>query len=309
MEDNKYSIVIPVYRSQDFVSDTVKQLLSIIADNDLDVEILLVNDGSPDNSWNVIKKLAHQYSNVIAINLVKNFGQHNAVLCGFEYAKGDYIITMDDDLQNPPSEIIPLINKVKENDFDLVFGKFKKKKHASYRKLGTKLVGYLNYKVFSKPKDITLTNFRIIRKDVIDRLLTYKTSYPYIPGLLLMHASKVGNVEVEHHNRVDGNSNYTFKKIISLMSRLLINYSSYPLRLLGGIGLLVSLISFLLGLIYLFKGLIYGTEVQGWTTLVVLTAFLGGFIIALLGVIGEYLSRILDQISSNKSYFVKEIVK
>ena len=306
---NKYSIVIPVYKSQNFVEKTITQLLSVIDKNNLNIEIILINDGSPDNSWEIIKKLANQHNSVIAINLVKNFGQHNAVLCGFEFAKGDYIITMDDDLQNPPSEILPLIDAVNKNDFDLVFGKFKKKKHATYRKFGSKLVGYLNYKVFNKPKDITLTNFRIIKREVIDRLLTYKTSYPYIPGLLLMHASSIGNIEVEHHDRFDGKSNYTFKKIVNLMSRLLINYSSYPLRLLGGIGIVISVISFLLGSIYLIKGLIYGTEVQGWTTLVVLTAFLGGFIIALLGVIGEYLTRILDQISSNRSYFVKEIIE
>lgn len=309
MNSKKYSIVIPVYKSAEFINETVNQILSIININKLNAEIILVNDGSPDNSWNVIKEIALDHDNIISINLVKNFGQHNAVLCGFEFAKGDYIITMDDDLQNPPSEIVPLINKSEEDDFDLVFGKFKKKKHKSYRRLGSKFIGYLNYKVFAKPKNITLTNFRIIRKDVIERVLTYKTSYPYIPGLLLMFASKIGNVEVEHHSRLEGKSNYTLKKIIHLMSRLLINYSSYPLRLLSTIGLIISFLSFFLGLIYIIRELFYGSSVQGWTTLVVLTAFLGGFIIALLGVIGEYLSRILDQLSSNRSYFVKEVVE
>ena len=305
----KYSIVIPVYKSEEIVSETINQLINVINKNQLKAEIILVNDGSPDNSWEVIKGLAKEYEIVRSINLVKNFGQHNAVLCGFEYAKGDFIITMDDDLQNPPSEIIPLIKKVKEDTFDLVFGKFKNKKHASHRKLGSKIISYLNYKVFDKPKEITLTNFRIIRKDVIERLLTYKTSYPYIPGMLLMFASKIGNVEVEHHERTLGKSNYNFRRIASLVSRLLINYSSYPLRLLSSIGLIISSVSFLIGLVYLLRGLLVGTNVEGWTTLVVLTAFLGGFIIALLGVIGEYLSRILDQLSSNKSYFVKEVIE
>ena len=305
----KYSIVIPVYNSETIVSETVEKTIKVAMTNHIDIEIILINDGSPDNSWNIIKLLAHTYPQVTAINFVKNYGQHNAVLCGFANATGDYIITMDDDLQNPPSEIIHLINKVNEGDYDLVFGRFKEKKHASYRKLGSKLIGYLNYKIFKKPKDITLTNFRIIRKDVIHRVLQHKTAYPYIPGLVLIYSSKIANTIVEHHSRADGQSNYTLKKILSLMSRLLINYSSYPLRVLSSLGLVVSSISFLIGIFYLLSGLFLGSNVEGWTTLVVLVSFLGGFIIALLGVIGEYLSRILDQLSSDKSYFVKEIVK
>lgn len=305
----KISIVIPVYNSETIVSKTVDEILKETNKDNLNIEIILINDGSPDNSWSIIKHLAKTIKQVKAINLIKNFGQHNAVLCGFENATGDYIITMDDDLQNPPSEIIHLVNKVKENeDYDLVFGQFREKKHAGYRKLGTKLIGYLNEKVFNKPKNITLTNFRIIKKDVIERVLKHNTAYPYIPGLLLMYSTNIANVMVEHHDRFDGKSNYTFKKIFSLMSNLLINYSSYPLKVLSTIGLIVSSISFFIGLFFLISGLIGGVKVAGWTTLVVLVSFLGGFIIVLLGLIGEYLSRILDQISNQKSYYIKEIV-
>jgi len=305
----KISIVIPVYNSETIVSKTVDEILKETNKHNLNIEILLINDGSPDNSWSIIKKLAQDISEVKSINLIKNFGQHNAVLCGFENATGDYVITMDDDLQNPPSEIIHLVDKVKENkDYDLVFGKFREKRHASYRKLGTKLIGYLNEKVFNKPKNITLTNFRIIKKDVIERVLKHNTAYPYIPGLLLMYSTNIANVMVEHHDRFDGKSNYTFKKIFSLISNLLINYSSYPLKVLSTIGFIVSSLSFFIGLFFLMSGLIGGVKVAGWTTLVVLVSFLGGFIIILLGLIGEYLSRILDQISNQKSYYVKEIV-
>ena len=303
-----YSVVIPVYSSELIITETVLQVQSFFEEQHLNYEIILVNDGSPDNSWNVIKDIAIQHKEVKSINLVKNYGQHNAVLCGFAYSRGDYVVTMDDDLQNPPSEILHLIKKVQEGDYDLVFGKFKEKKHASYRRLGSKLIGYFNAKIFNKPKHITLTNFRIIRRDVIQRVLRHKTPYPYIPGLVLMYSSNVANVLVEHHSRLEGKSNYTAKKILILMSHLLINYSSYPLRILSTIGLIVSGLSFLIGIYYLLSGILLGSNVQGWTTLVVLTSFLGGFIIALLGVIGEYLSRILDQLSSEQSYFVKEVV-
>lgn len=304
-----YSIVIPVYNSEKIVNKTVEEILKISKINNLNIEIILVNDGSKDNSWEVIKNLAKKYKEIIAINLIKNFGQHNAILCGFSHTKGDYVITMDDDMQNPPSEIIHLIKKVESNpELDLVFGKFKEKKHPFYRKMGTKLINYLNEKIFNKPKEIVLTNFRIIRRDVIKRVLNHKTSYPYIPGLLLMYASNIENVLVEHKERLEGKSNYTFRKIFALMSNLLINYSSYPIKILSIFGMIISLISLIIGLYYLVHGIIYGSKVEGWTTLVVLMSFLGGFIILLLGVIGEYLSRILDQISNKKSYYIKEII-
>ena len=303
-----YSIVIPVFNSESIIEKTVNLTIEELNKLNISFEILLINDGSPDNSWNIIKSLAKNYQEVKAINLIKNYGQHNAVLCGFHHAKGDYIITMDDDLQNPPTEIKHLINEIIDSDFDLVFGKFKEKKHASYRKLGTKIIGYLNEKVFNKPKNITLTNFRIIKRSVINRVLEHETAYPYIPGLLLLYSSSIGNTLVEHHNRTVGNSNYTLAKISNLVGRLLINYSSYPLRLLSSIGIIISFLSFFIGSIYLLNSLIFGSEVQGWTTLVVLTSFLGGFIIILLGIIGEYLARILEQTSNTKCFYVKEII-
>jgi len=305
----KFSIVIPVYKSENIITKTITETISEMHKNNLYFEIVLVNDGSPDNSWNIIKKLAEQYKEVKAINLIKNFGQHNAIMCGFEYANGDYIITMDDDLQNPPSEIIHLVQKVtQDNSLDLVFGQFRSKKHSSYRRIGTKIIGYLNEKIFHKPKDIILTNFRIIKKEVIERVLNHNTSYPYIPGLLLLYSTNIANVLVEHHPRAIGQSNYSLKKILSLVSNLMINYSSYPLKVLSIIGFIISSISFFIGAFFLISGLLGGVKVAGWTTLVVLVSFLGGFIIILLGLIGEYLSRILEQISNKKSYYVKEVI-
>lgn len=303
-----YSIVIPVYKSETIIPDTISQVISAMDDLSEPYEVILVNDGSPDGAWSVIKGLAEKYNSVVAINLIKNYGQHNAVHCGFAHAKGSYIITMDDDLQNPPSELKHLINKIKNSEYDLVFGKFREKKHAAHRRMGSKIIGYLNKKVFKKPDNITLTNFRIVKREVIERVLRHKTPYPYIPGLLLLYASNVGNVVVEHHERDVGSSNYTLSKILSLVSRLLINYSSYPLRLLSTVGIVISLFSFSLGGFYLVKGIFFGSEIQGWTTLVVLTSFLCGFIITLLGIIGEYLARILEQVSGRESYYVKEVV-
>jgi polyisoprenyl-phosphate glycosyltransferase len=198
MDSCLYSIVIPVYNSELIVEKTVERTIQAFNDFGLSCEILLINDGSTDNSWKILEQLANTHPQVISIDLLKNYGQHTAVFCGIKRSKGDFIITMDDDLQNPPEEIIKLIKKIHKK-YDLVFGKFPSKKHASYRKLGTIIINYLNEKIFDKPKDITLTNFRIFTKEVAQRVASYNTFYPYIPGLLLMFSSTIGNVETEHH--------------------------------------------------------------------------------------------------------------
>lgn len=302
-----YSIIIPVYRSEAIVSDTVARILTVLHSNELNGEIVLVNDGSPDNSWEIISGLASKHSEVVAINFLKNYGQHTAVYCGIAESKGDFIITMDDDLQNPPEEILKLISKINEG-YDLVFAEFKQKMHGGLRKLGTKVIAYLNAKIFAKPKDLKLTNFRIFTRDTADRMLQYKTNYPYIPGLLLLHASNMANVETEHHARAIGASNYTVFRIATLVARLLFNYSSYPLKIVSGLGILMSAISFLVGGYFILKAWIVGSNVQGWTTLVVLLSFLSGFILVMLGIMGEYLARIMNQMASNTPYQIRERV-
>lgn len=303
-----YSVIIPVYNSEKIVANTVEKTLKAFEEFDLRCEILLVNDSSKDNSWQVIEGLARKHREVRSFNLLKNYGQHTAVFCGIKRAKGDFLITMDDDLQNPPEEIIKLIHKIYEG-YDLVFARFKTKKHSSYRKAGTKIINYLNAKIFNKPKDIVLTNFRIFTKDVAQRVGSYNTFYPYIPGLLLMFSSAIGNVETEHHSREIGKSNYSMIKILQLVSRLLFNYSSYPLKILTGLGFFIALISFLAGSYFLLKGLFFGSAVQGWTTLVVLLSFFNGFLIIMLGMLGEYVSRIINQLSVQNAYQIKEIVE
>ncbi|MGA7304149.1 MAG: glycosyltransferase family 2 protein [Rhodothermales bacterium] len=304
----KYSVVIPVYNSQDIVAETVRRTLEFFQAEGLEHEIVLVNDGSTDGSWDVIATIARSQKNVIAINLLKNYGQHTANLCGFREASGDYIITMDDDLQNPPEEISHLIAQAAQG-YDLVIGQFRQKKHALYRRLGTLLVGAINRRIFGSPKDLVLTNFRIIRRDVVDRVCQYSTSYPYIPGLVLMFSHQRVNVMVEHATRSHGKSNYNMWKILKLVATILFNYSSYPLRLVAGAGLVIAGTSFLLGLYYLFAALVHGSSVPGWTTLVVLLSFFNGMTILMLSMLGEYSVRLISQISSSDSYHVKDRVQ
>lgn len=296
-----------MFNSESILTKTVEQTLGACDSDGLQCEILLINDGSSDRSWQIAKELAENYSNVTAINLLKNYGQHTAILCGINHAKGDFLITMDDDLQNPPSEIIKLCNKINEG-YDLVFAKFNSKKHNLYRRLGSSLVTFLNRKIFSCPHNITLTNFRIFSKDVAHRVSAYNAVYPYIPGHLLLSAANIANVATEHHAREIGDSNYSLIRILALLSRLLFNYSSYPLKFLTIVGLIIAFLSFCVGCYYIFHAIFVGSSVPGWTTLTVLLSFLNGLIIFMLGVLGEYVARIVNQVAHTASYHVKEMI-
>lgn len=305
----KYSVVIPVYNSEEVVGTVLDQSIDFFKANKLAYEIILVNDNSRDGSWEVIRKAAGRHEHVIAVDLLKNYGQHNAIFCGFQFVTGDYVITLDDDGQNPPGEMIHLIEYINREGYDAVFGEFYQKQHNIIRRIGTRVINYFNREIFGKPKDLTLTNFRIIKREVVDRIIRYRTRYPYIPGLVVMLSNRMGNVKVLHKKRETGKSGYNFIKIIKLVSVLLFNYSAFPIRMMSMLGILVSLSSFTIGSVYLVRQLFIGSSVAGWTTLVVLISFLGGIIILMLGITGEYIVRTLNQLTDVKSYHIKEIVK
>ncbi|PIE81841.1 MAG: hypothetical protein CSA11_02935 [Chloroflexi bacterium] len=303
-----YSAIIPVYNSEQIVGMTIDRTVAFFESQQWTYEIILVNDGSPDNSWQIIQKKAKENPSIIAINLLKNYGQHTALYCGLQQSCGKYMITLDDDLQNPPEEIIHLVTKAEEGH-DLVFGRFRKKEHGSYRRWGTRVIGSMNEKIFNKPDELVLTNFRLLERDVVDRICSYKTNYPYIPGLALMFATNPANVWVEHKKRPIGDSNYNSFKIAELVMRILFNYSSYPLRFVSFFGLIIALFSFLLGIYYFMRAVFIGTLVPGWATLVILLSFFNGTSLLMLSMLGEYIIRLLNQMSSTNSYYIKDIVQ
>jgi glycosyltransferase involved in cell wall biosynthesis len=307
-KSTQYTVVIPVYNSANIVGQTIDRTAAFFEKHNLAYELILVNDASPDQSWEVLREKALTNPHLVAINFLKNYGQHTAVFCGLQKSTGDYVITMDDDLQNPPEEIIHLIDKAGQGH-DLVFGRFRVKQHAGYRRMGSLLIGAINQRLFHKPDDLVLTNFRMIRRDVVDRICAYQTSYPYIPGLALMFSANPANVWVEHKLRPVGGSNYNFFKIAELVMRILFNYSSFPLRLVSLIGGAIAGLSFLLGLYFLGKAIFIGTSVPGWASVVVLLAFFNGVVILILSMLGEYTVRLLHQTSQAQSYHIKEIIK
>lgn len=305
---NFFSVVIPVYNSSEIIEKNIIRLRNFFIALEAKFEVVLVNDGSEDKSWDVISRLAKSYPEVISIDLLKNYGQHYANLCGFRQAKGDYVITMDDDLQNPPEEIAKLIDKVLKG-YDVVLGKFEFKQHSFVRRCGSRFVGSMNRKIFGVKDNLVLSNFRIIRRDVVDRICRDKSASPYIPGLVLKYSYRPCNVLVIHLPRAGGKSNYTLRKMLRLIATLLFNHSSIPLRFVAAFGFIVAGSSFFLSFYFLLSFFMDGSQVPGWASLAVLLSFFNGVLILLLSVMGEYLVRILREIGvAQQSYEVREMV-
>jgi glycosyltransferase involved in cell wall biosynthesis len=299
----RYSVVIPVFNSERLVATTIDRVVQVFTDQGLDHEVILVNDGSSDRSWDVIAEKARTTPNVIALDLLKNYGQHHANLAGLRAASGDYVITMDDDLQNPPDQALLLIEEAMTGK-DVVFGEFEHKQAAGYRRLGSKLIAAINRRVFGQPADLVVSNFRILRRDVVDRICASRTAHPYLTGQALMYSSRRSHVRVRHDQRPIGSSNYSLGRILRLVLTILFTYSSYPLRFGALLGFAMSFVSMVLGAFYLLSGVLGNTDVEGWTTLVVLVSVFNGFTIALLSMLGEYVVRTLDAVSNQESYHV-----
>ena len=302
-EDFLSSIVIPVYNSERIVGDTVDRVVDVFTQAGLRFELILVNDGSPDDSWGVISERASRHEQVVALDLMRNYGQHYANLAGLTEARGDYVITMDDDLQNPPDQALLLIDAAMAGH-EVVFGQFEQKQAAGFRVLGTKVIGMMNNRIFGKPADLTVSNFRILRRDVVDRIVAHRTSFPYITGQALMFSGDRANVLVRHDARPVGKSTYSLSRIARLVLTILFSYSSWPLRAAAVLGFAISGLSFLLGAYLVVRALVLDTVFPGWTSIMVLLSLFAGFIIALLSMIGEYVVRTLQTVSTGDNFHV-----
>lgn len=303
----KLSIVIPVYNSQEIVGETIDEVIKFGNNLKYAFEIIAVNDGSSDKSWSVLLNKTKKYGKKLKIvNLLRNFGQHSAVLCGLSLSRGQWVVTLDDDMQIHPQEISKLLNKT-GGHVDLVVGQFEKKYHGIIRSFGSKIVQKLNEKIFGKPPNFNLTSFRLLRRDVVERILHRSTPFPYMNGLVLLASSQRLNVTVKHRPRKAGKSGYTAKKITNLMIRILFTYSSYPLRTVLGISLCTCLLSLMVGLYFVSRKLLGDTQVAGWTTLVALIAFFNSFVVILLAIIGEYILNIFRQVTKEPAFQIAEV--
>jgi len=303
-----FSVVVPVFNSEKSLTELFERLKSVFNSMNKTFEVIFVNDCSKDNSYKVLKNIHEKNQDVIVIDLMKNYGQQNALMCGFNYCKGKYIITLDDDLQNPPEEIPKLYQKIIDG-YDVVLGTYQIKHHNPYKNIGSYIVRKLNNRIFSTENKIKFSSFRILKKSIIDEIKFMRTPFPYISGMILSVTSSIANVEIDHFPRKHGESHYNFKKLINLSFNLLINYSSIPLRFIGALGLIVSLLSFSLGCSYILRKLILGTPPAGWTTIVVLISFYNSIILIIFFILGEYISRILRELSNYRQYTIRKVLK
>lgn len=304
-----FSVVIPVYNAEHTLTELINRLENVFCDLNKSFEIILVDDNSQDNSWNVLNDLYQKKENLKIIHLARNFGQHNATLCGFKYANGDYIITLDDDLQHPPEEIPKLIERI-NSGFNVVYGRYEPKNFNWVANILSKVFQNRIHKLLNIPCNIFLSSFGIYKHSVVQNMIAIKSSYPFIYGLVIQSTTskKIGNVDVIHHERNIGKTNYGIIKYFKYSLNLFINYSSWPLLLVSYIGILTSIISIFFSLWIIYKKIVdpsYG--LMGWNSLIVAVTFIGGLLLLSMGIIGEYLRRILMETSYGQQYVIEEM--
>ena len=303
-----YSIVVPVYNSEKTLEELYTRIRDVF-DHTMkeNFELILVDDSSRDNSYEVMEKLHKADSRVKIIQMAKNFGQHPALLCRFSFAKGDFIITMDDDLQHRPEEIPKMAAAINErDDVDVIIAKYENRKHNFIRKLGTKISIYATSKMLNKDPNLEITSFRLMRRFIVEAILNTNTHLPQIGNLLVQSSNRIINIPVQHDSRKVGRSNYTFRHLARDLIYDITSNSAFPLILVRDLGIFSFIISILLGLFYLVRYFIYGVSVEGWTTLVLLILAYNGIILLAIGIIGQYLMNILNEAKKMPNYVIRK---
>jgi glycosyltransferase involved in cell wall biosynthesis len=298
------SVVVPVYNGARTVGALVDALAGLVIPGGH--EIVLVNDGSPDDSETVCRALERRTDvPVTFVNLSRNFGEHNAVMAGLAFARGDYVITMDDDLQNPPEEVARLVAYARDQKLDVVYTRYRTKQHALWRNLGSRFANWVANLVLEKPKDLYLSSFRCVSAFVVENVLRYQGPYPYIDGLIMQVTRNVGSLEVLHLPRAEGRSNYTLRRLVRLWLNMFVNFSVIPLRFSALVGFLTSILGVIWAVFTILEALT-GKPPEGWASLMVAVLLLSGLQLMLLGIVGEYLGRVFLTANRKPQYIVRD---
>jgi len=305
LKDNIFlSIVIPVYNSE----ETIEIVLRKIEENllsKINYEVILVNDGSTDNSYEKCREISKKNNFVKFINLSKNFGQHNAILAGLHFVEGDYIIFMDDDLQTQPEEIWKLINKMKEG-YDVVYAKYINKQHGKFKMFGSKINDIMANIFLKKPRNINITSYFIIKKYLANEIINYTGPYPYLGGLIFRSTDNVGTVNIVHGKREYGKSNYNFLSMLRLWLNGFTSFSVIPLRVSFFIGMICSSVGFISSLFLIIRKITDPQIVLGWTSIIIAILLFSGIQLILIGLVGEYVGRIFLSQNKQPQYVIKE---
>lgn len=306
MDKIKVSIVIPVYNSEDSIGQLVDRLDESLS-NDYNLEVVLVNDCSKDNSEEVCTEVAHKHKGVVKFfSLAKNVGEHNAVMAGLGQTTGDFAVIMDDDFQNPVSEVVKLVNYAAENDYDVVYTFYSEKKHHFFRNLGSSFNDWVATFMLKKPKDLYLSSFKLINRFLIDEVIKYDLPFPYIDGLILRTTQNIGKIQVIHEERKAGKSNYTITKLVSLWLNMFTNFSIMPLRISVIVGFFFAMIGFGFGLYTLVEKFMNPDMPTGYSSMFTAISIFSGIQLMAIGMLGEYLGRMFLSQNKRPQYCIRK---
>ena len=308
MKKKLVSFVIPCYRSEKTLETVINEIEETMnGSNDYDYEILLVNDGSPDNTWDVIRKIAAERDKdkVIGINFAKNFGQHAALMAGLGRSKGDYVVCLDDDGQTPANEVFKLLDAL-ENGADAVYARYGHKQHSLFRNFGTAMNEWMASVMLGKPKELFVSSYFAVRRFVVNEMVKYESSYPYVIGLVLRTTKRIVNVDVNHRKREVGASGYTFSKLMALWINGFTAFSIKPLRIATLSGTIFAFLGFLYGIFTVIKKFVNPNVPVGFSALMSAMIFIGGMLMLMMGMVGEYLGRVYISQNRNPQYVIRE---
>ncbi len=311
MDHKLLSFVIPCYRSEKTIEAVINEIdATMKGDDHPEYEIILVNDGSPDNTWEVISALAAKRDDdrLLGINLAKNFGQHSALMAGLNASRGDYVICLDDDGQTPADEVGKLI-KALDDGADAVYARYGHKQHNLFRNFGTAMNEWMAGIMLGKPKDLYVSSYFGVKRFIVNEMIKYDSSYPYVIGLVLRSTKKVVNVDVDHRRREVGESGYTLSKLFGLWINGFTAFSVKPLRIATVSGFVFAILGFLYGIYTIIKKFVYPIAPMGYAALMSAVIFMGGMIMLMLGMIGEYLGRLYIAQNKNPQFVIRETTR
>ena len=304
------SFVIPCYRSAGTISAVVEEInRSMDMLTDYEHEIILVNDCSPDNTFSVLSALALSDRRITAVDLAKNFGQHAAIMAGLHHSRGDYIVCLDDDGQTPADEVGKLLEKLEEG-YDVVYASYgHHKQHSFFRNFGSWLNGKMTEIMLGKPRELSLTSYFAARRFIVEEMLRYEHCFPYVMGLVLRSTKNICNVPVNHRQRQEGHSGYTLSKLLNLWMNGFTSFSIKPLRLATYMGCLTAFAGFIYAIIIVIRYFTIHLAPLGWSSTTALLLILGGIILLVLGLVGEYVGRIFMCVNASPQYVERKVIK
>ena len=305
----KISFIIPCYRSEHTLGTVVNEItetMAAMADR-YDYDIFLINDSSPDGTAEVIEKLCAASDRIRGISFARNFGQHAALMAGFRYSDGDICVALDDDGQTPANQVERLLNAI-EDGADAVYAKYDHKKHSGFRNFGSRVNDMMLRIMLSKPKELFVSSYFAVRRFVVEDMIRYENSYPYVIGLVLRSTKRIVNVDIDHRDRMEGASGYTLKKLLGLWFNGFTAFSVKPLRIATFLGGMSACIGLLYGLYVIIRRLLFPipAEAMGFAALMSAIVFFGGMILLMLGLIGEYIGRIYISMNNSPQYVIRD---